>query len=60
MSAGEYQVSNGSSNAIDKGNLANPITQSHINIKVGDGDSGWVHEHKHAFGVSIAAKPLYF
>ncbi|MEX9876021.1 VENN motif pre-toxin domain-containing protein, partial [Providencia rettgeri] len=57
INAGEYQVSNGSPNAIDKGNLANPITQSRINIKVGDGDSGWVHvQNRHFSGKENASQ----
>ncbi|MEY0399690.1 hypothetical protein AB7W17_22650, partial [Providencia rettgeri] len=41
----------------DKGNLANPITQSRINIKVGDGDSGWVHvQNRHFSGKENASQ----
>ncbi|WPU23142.1 hypothetical protein RI049_24650 [Cedecea neteri] len=42
-------VSNGSPNAIDKGNLANPITQSRINVQNGDSKAGWAHIIKRHF-----------
>lgn len=49
INAGEYQISNGSPNAIDKGNLANPITQSRINVQNGDSKAGWEHVIKRHF-----------
>ncbi|NBN70507.1 hypothetical protein GWJ01_05225, partial [Proteus sp. G2618] len=49
INAGEYQISNGSPNAIDKGNLANPITQSRINVQSGDSKAGWEHVIKRHF-----------
>ncbi|HAF2129177.1 TPA: hypothetical protein G9F27_003379 [Salmonella enterica] len=49
INAGEYQVSNGSPNTIDKGNLANPIIQSRINVQNGDSKAGWEHVIKRHF-----------
>lgn len=49
INAGEYQISNGSPNAIDKGNLANPITQSRINVQNGNSKAGWEHVIKRHF-----------
>lgn len=49
INAGEYQISNGSPNSIDKGNLANPITLSHINVQNGDSKAGWEHVIKRHF-----------
>ncbi|UNH31384.1 hypothetical protein [Moellerella wisconsensis] len=49
INAGKYQVSHGSPNAIDKGNLANPITQSRINVQNGDSKAGWEHVIKRHF-----------
>ncbi|ODQ07997.1 hemagglutinin repeat-containing protein [Shigella sp. FC1655] len=49
INVGKYQISNGSPNAIDKGNLANPITQSRINVQNGDSKAGWEHVIKRHF-----------
>nr|WP_320204996.1 VENN motif pre-toxin domain-containing protein [Proteus mirabilis] len=49
INAGKYQISNGSPNAIDKSKLANPITQSRINVQNGDSKAGWEHVIKRHF-----------
>ncbi|ENZ0175176.1 VENN motif pre-toxin domain-containing protein, partial [Providencia rettgeri] len=43
------KVTNGSQNAIDKDQLANPITQSRINIQNGNAKAGWEHLVKRHF-----------
>lgn len=43
------KVTNGSQNAIDKEQLANPITQSRINIQNGNAKAGWEHLVKRHF-----------
>ncbi|MBG5918804.1 MULTISPECIES: hypothetical protein [Providencia] len=47
------KVTNGSQNAIDKEQLANPITQSRINIQNGNAKAGWEHLVKRHFLESL-------